>query len=88
MSFKRTDDGAKIDNILKNHSQTKQVGQVTPLVEKVRERTKQYTFTMRPSVREKLTELAGYDIEFTSDSAASYLSELIEKRHSEVFGSK
>ena len=51
---------------------------------KVRETTKSYNFTMRPSVREKLNVLAEYDDESSAVSAAGYLSELIEARYDEL----
>lgn len=91
MSFKRTEDASKIDEILRNR--TKSTGTVIQTAvqperkKKVRERTRQYTFTMRPSVREKLTKLVDYDADFSADSAAGYLSELIENRFDEVFPS-
>lgn len=56
----------------------------TPRQKKVKEVTKSFNFTMRPSVRQKLNDLVDYDIEAKADSAASYLSEMVEKRHAEL----
>ena len=39
---------------------------------------------MKPSVRQKLDWLKDYDMDYSADSASSYISEFIERRYSEL----
>lgn len=91
MAFKRgnvigTD--KSIESILEQNRKKQVSGNVkqTPIQRKKKERevTKSFNFTMRPSVRQKLNDLVDYDTESRADSAASYLSEMIEKRYDEL----
>ena len=68
---KKASDGAVIQTPIKRQK-------------KVRETTKSYNFTLRPSVREKLNVLRDYDNMSDATSAAGYLSDLIENRYSEL----
>lgn len=77
MGFKRNDN---IGSVLEqNHKMNSVVNSVVK--KKVREKTKPYNFTMKPSIREKLDKLVEYDHESESLSAASYLSDMIEQRY-------
>lgn len=88
MGFKRGNSNQSIESILeRNRKKQAEVKVVqTPVLRKKKERetTKSFNFTMRPSVRQKLNELVDYDTESKADSAASYLSEMIEKRYDEL----
>ena len=86
MGFKRNND--TIGTVLEQNRKKQQDEKVfqTPInrQKKVRETTKSYNFTLRPSVREKLNVLRDYDDMSDATSAAGYLSDLIENRYSEL----
>lgn len=86
MGFKRNND--TIGTVLEQNRKKQQDEKVvqTPInrQKKVRETTKSYNFTLRPSVREKLNVLRDYDDVSDATSAAGYLSDLIENRYSEL----
>lgn len=86
MGFKRNN--ATIGTVLEENRKKQQDGKVVQTrinrQKKVRETTKSYNFTLRPSVREKLNVLRDYDDMFDATSAAGYLSDLIENRYSEL----
>lgn len=91
MGFKRgnsIDADKSIESILETNYKKQVSGDVkqTPIHRKKKERevTKSFNFTMRPSVRQKLNDLVDYDTESNADSAASYLSEMIEKRYDDL----
>lgn len=91
MGFKRgnsIDVDKSIESILEKNYKKQNNGDVkqTPIRrrKKERETTKSFNFTMRPSVRQKLNELVDYDVDSKADSAASYLSEMIEKRYADL----
>lgn len=80
MGFKRND---SIGSVLEqNHKMNND--DVVILKKKVREKTKPYNFTLRPSVREKLDKLVEYDYDSDALSAASYLSDMIEQRYNDL----
>ena len=80
MGFKRND---SIGSVLEqNHKMNND--DVVVLKKKVREKTKPYNFTLRPSVREKLDKLVEYDYDSDALSAASYLSDMIEQRYNDL----
>ena len=77
MGFKRNDNiGSVLEQNHKMNSLTTSV-----VKKKVREKTRPYNFTMKPSVREKLDKLVEYDYESEALSAASYLSDMFEQRY-------
>jgi len=80
MGFKRNDN---IGSVLEQNHKMNSLNILTTSVvkKKVREKTKPYNFTMKPSVREKLDKLVEYDYESEALSAASYLSDMIEQRY-------
>ena len=86
MGFKRNND--TIGTVLEQNRKKQQDGTVIQTrinrQKKVRETTKSYNFTLRPSVREKLNVLRDYDDMSDATSAAGYLSDLIENRYSEL----
>ena len=86
MGFKRNN--ATIGTVLEQNRKKQQDGMVVQTrinrQKKVRETTKSYNFTLRPSVREKLNVLRDYDNMSDATSAAGYLSDLIENRYSEL----
>ena len=86
MGFKRNN--ATIGTVLEENRKKQQDGKVVQTrinrQKKVRETTKSYNFTLRPSVREKLNVLRDYDNMSDATSAAGYLSDLIENRYSEL----
>lgn len=83
MGFKKDNNLGNIGDILeKNH--TKNSKKPTVLKKKVKETTKPVNFTMKPSVRKHLDWLKDHDPESLADSASSYISELIEKRYSDL----
>ncbi len=86
MGFKRNND--TIGTVLFQNRKKQQDGKVVQTrinrQKKVRETTKSYNFTLRPSVREKLNVLRDYDDVSDATSAAGYLSDLIENRYSEL----
>lgn len=86
MGFKRNN--ATIGTVLEENRKKQQDGKVVQTrinrQKKVRETTKSYNFTLRPSVREKLNVLRDYDDVSDATSAAGYLSDLIENRYSEL----
>lgn len=86
MGFKRNN--ATIGTVLEENRKKQQDGKVVQTrinrQKKVRETTKSYNFTLRPSVREKLNVLRDYDDMSDATSAAGYLSDLIENRYSEL----
>ena len=86
MGFKRNN--ATIGTVLEQNRKKQQDGKVVQTrinrQKKVRETTKSYNFTLRPSVREKLNVLRDYDNMSDATSAAGYLSDLIENRYSEL----
>ena len=86
MGFKRNND--TIGTVLEQNRKKQQDGMVVQTrinrQKKVRETTKSYNFTLRPSVREKLNVLRDYDDMSDATSAAGYLSDLIENRYSEL----
>ena len=86
MGFKRNN--ATIGTVLEQNRKKQQDGKVVQTrinrQKKVRETTKSYNFTLRPSVREKLNVLRDYDDMSDATSAAGYLSDLIENRYSEL----
>ena len=86
MGFKRNN--ATIGTVLEENRKKQQDGMVVQTrinrQKKVRETTKSYNFTLRPSVREKLNVLRDYDNMSDATSAAGYLSDLIENRYSEL----
>lgn len=86
MGFKRNN--ATIGTVLEENRKKQQDGKVFQTrinrQKKVRETTKSYNFTLRPSVREKLNVLRDYDDVSDATSAAGYLSDLIENRYSEL----
>ena len=86
MGFKRNN--ATIGTVLEENRKKQQDGKVVQTrinrQKKVRETTKSYKFTLRPSVREKLNVLRDYDNMSDATSAAGYLSDLIENRYSEL----
>ena len=86
MGFKRNND--TIGTVLEQNRKKQQDGKVVQTrinrQKKVRETTKSYNFTLRPSVREKLNVLRDYDNMSDATSAAGYLSDLIENRYSEL----
>ena len=86
MGFKRNN--ATIGTVLEENRKKQQDGKVVQTrinrPKKVRETTKSYNFTLRPSVREKLNVLRDYDDMSDATSAAGYLSDLIENRYSEL----
>ena len=86
MGFKRNND--TIGTVLEQNRKKQQDGMVVQTrinrQKKVRETTKSYNFTLRPSVREKLNVLRDYDNMSDATSAAGYLSDLIENRYSEL----
>lgn len=77
MGFKRNDN---IGSVLEQNHKMNSVSS-SVVKKKVREKTKPYNFTMKPSVREKLDKLVEYDYESEALSAASYLSDMIEQRY-------
>lgn len=77
MGFKRND---SIGSVLEQNHKINSVSN-SVVKKKVREKTKPYNFTMKPSVREKLDKLVEYDYESEALSAASYLSDMIEQRY-------
>lgn len=89
MGFKRNNNA--IDSILEQNHKSQQVVATVASTnatikrqKKVRETTRPYNFTLRPSVREKLNVLRDYDELSGSTSAAGYLSDLIEYRYAEL----
>ena len=83
MGFKKDNNLGNIGDILeKNH--TKNSKKPIVLKKKVKETTKPVNFTMKPSVRQKLDWLKDYDMDYSADSASSYISEFIERRYSEL----
>lgn len=86
MGFKRNN--ATIGTVLEENRKKQQDGKVVQTrinrQKKVRETTKSYNFTLRPSVREKLNVLRDYDNMSDATSAAGYLSDLIENRYSKL----
>lgn len=86
MGFKRNN--ATIGTVLEENRKKQQDGKVVQTrinrQKKVRETTKSYNFTLRPSVREKLNVLRDYDDMSDATSASGYLSDLIENRYSEL----
>ena len=84
MGFKKDNNVGNIGEILeRNHIKQKNETKVKPK-KKIKEVTKPVNFTMKPSVRKKLDWLKDYDLDFSADSASSYISEFIEKRYSEL----
>lgn len=77
MGFKRNDN---IGSVLEQNHKMNSVNS-NVVKKKVREKTKPYNFTMKPSIREKLDKLVEYDHESDALSAASYLSDMIEQRY-------
>jgi hypothetical protein len=77
MGFKRND---SIGSVLEQNHKINSVSN-SVVKKKVREKTKPYNFTMKPSVREKLDKLVEYDYESEALSAAAYLSDMIEQRY-------
>lgn len=86
MGFKRNNDtiGTVLEQNRKKQQEEKVVQTPINRQKKVRETTKSYNFTLRPSVREKLNVLRDYDDVSDATSAAGYLSDLIENRYSEL----
>jgi hypothetical protein len=80
MGFKRNDN---IGSVLEQNHKINN-GDAVVLQKKVREKTKPYNFTLKPSVREKLDKLVEYDYDSEALSAASYLSDMIEQRYNDL----
>lgn len=80
MGFKRND---SIGSVLEQNHKINN-GDAVVLKKKVREKTKPYNFTLKPSVREKLDKLVEYDYDSEALSAASYLSDMIEQRYDDL----
>lgn len=83
MGFKKDTNLGNIGDILEKNY-IKNVKKQSVLKKKVKEITKPVNFTMKPSVRQKLDWLKDYDMDYSADSASSYISEFIERRYSEL----